>query len=105
MYCAFSGECTVAHERSVDSFGEHTEKVELLSGEDRDHVEECVLNMPAENIARHELGGGHVFKRCIGEDLPCHLRLRKARKGSRFQHREIFRMRARDPSALREARL
>ena len=25
------GECAVAHERSVDSFGEHTEKVELLS--------------------------------------------------------------------------
>ena len=59
----------------MDGLGHHAQQVDLLARQDGDHVEEGVLDVAPEDVARHELGGGHIFERRPGEDLPGHLGL------------------------------
>ena len=51
--------------------------MDLLVGEDGDDIEEGILHMAAEDVARHKLRGGHVLQGSLGEDLPGHLGLRQ----------------------------
>ena len=68
----------------MDGFGQHTQKMESLSREDSDHIEKRVLNVPAEDIARHKLSRGHIFERSAREYFPCCLCLCKLKKKTVF---------------------
>ena len=59
----------------MDGFRHHAQQLQLLVRQNADHVKQRVLNVAAENIAGHELRGGHILQRGLGEDLPGHLRL------------------------------
>ena len=54
---------------------------------DADDVEQRVLDVATEDVARHELGGRHVFQRRVGEDLAGHLCLREFHEEAVFEHR------------------
>ena len=69
------GQGPIRHEGGVDGLGHHAQQVDLLAGEDGDHVEQGVLHVAPEDVARHELGGRHVLEGRLGEDLPGHLGL------------------------------
>ena len=59
----------------MDGLGHHAQQAQPLVGEDGHHVEQGILDVTAENVAGHELRGGHVLQRGVGEDLAGHLRL------------------------------
>ena len=86
------GQEAVGQEGGVDGLGHHAQQVDLLVGEDGDHVEQRVLDMAPEDVARHELGGGHPG-RSPGPSRPG-----PARRGSRFLRRGRSQRRGPDPS-------
>ena len=72
-----NGQEAVGQEGGVDGLGHHAQQVDLLTGQDSHHVEQGVLHLAAEDIAGHELRGGHVLQGRLGEDLAGHLGLRQ----------------------------
>ena len=80
----------------MDRLGHHAQKMQLLIGHDRDHVEQRVLNMSAEDVAGHVLGRRHVLQRRFREDLTRHLCLRKLIK-ERVFHGRIHLKRVSEP--------
>ena len=61
----------------MDRLGHHAQQVDVLIGHHRNGVEQCILYLPAKDIAGHVLGGRHIFQRGIGEYLAYQLRVRQ----------------------------
>ena len=58
-----------------DPLGGHPDRLDALTGGDRDEVEQRVGRVGAEEVAVHVPGGRHVLDRAVGEQLARQLRL------------------------------